>query len=454
MASSDHLLPPTNPFSPARSSLKPSVISLPSTRGTLSNHPSPRSLLPSLSSRTLSTRQFSVEKTDLSVYPDWLSRRKDFQDMKSKYERLDTIDCFQVCLKPILMRTDLDVKALTKTVKRNPFFSSMKEAQLVEVVERLHSIHFPAKAVLMAKSDPADCLFLILSGKVGVYIETGKCVDEIIAGNVVGESAIQTRSSRSATIIAHEDVQALKLTYEDYDRVLYRLKLQDYIAVAAFLQSLPFFSDWNHSKLYRLASVMMVKQYQKAQVIFKRGETPHDLYMVREGCISLTIDLSLLKSNRWPISPRQWRQSDTTKTFDITLKQCKAGEFFGGEELIERIPLRSTAVCNSDLVLLFILREEFFNEIFSDRDRKALHLQTYRRPETSQLHYLLDNARTRIRANTDAMLDALDTNPVPVGRDMDATPDLRKREKWARSLNQARKREEKRKTVKLVCKMD
>ena len=178
MASSDHLLPPTNPFSPARSSLKPSVISLPSTRGTLSNHPSPRSLLPSMSSRTLTTRQFSVEKTDLSVYPDWLSRRKDFQDMKSKYERLDTIDCFQVCLKPILMRTDLDVKALTKTVKRNPFFSSMKEAQLVEVVERLHSIHFPAKAVLMAKSDPADCLFLILSGKVGVYIETGKCVYE------------------------------------------------------------------------------------------------------------------------------------------------------------------------------------------------------------------------------------------------------------------------------------
>lgn len=395
-----------------------------------------------------------MERNDLSVYPDWLSRRKDFQDMKSKYERLDTIDCFQVCLKPMLLRSDIEVKALTKTVKRNPFFSSMKEAQLVEVVERLHSIHFPRGAVLMAKHDPADCLFLILSGKVGVYIEAGKCVDEIIAGNVVGESAIQTRSSRSATIVAHEDVQALQLTYEDYDRVLYRLKLQDYIAVAAFLQSLPFFSEWNHSKLYRLASVMMVKQYQKGQIIFKRGETPHDLYMVREGCINLSIGLNLLQSNRWPISPRQWHQADTTKAFDITLKQCKSGEFFGGEELIEAIPLRSTAICSSDFVLLFILREEFFKEIFSDRDRRALHQQTYSRPETPQLHYLLDHARTQVRTNTEAMLNAWDTNPVPVGRDMQQTPQLRKREQWARNLYQARKSQEKRKTVQLVSKLN
>lgn len=374
--------------------------------------------------------------------------------MKSKYERLDTIDCFLVCLKPMLLRSDLEIKAITKAVKRNPFFSSMKDSQLVEVVERLHSVHFPKDTVLMAKHDPADCLYLILSGKVGVYIEDNKCVDEIIAGNVVGESAIQTRSMRSATIIAHEDIQALQLTYEDYDRVLYRLKLQDYIAVAAFLQSLPFFSEWNHSKLYRLASVMMVKHYQKGQIIFKRGETPHDLYMVREGSISLSLDMSLTKSNRWPVSSHEWHQLDSAKTFDITLKQCSAGEFFGGEELIERKLLRSTAVCSSDYVLLFILREEFFNEIFSEKDRKALYQQVYSRPDTSQIHYLLEHARTQFRANTEAMLNALDTNPVPAGRDIYETPELKKREKWARSLHQARRKDEQRKTVKLVSRLN
>jgi hypothetical protein len=51
------------------------------------------------------------------------------------------------------------------------------------------------------------------------------------------------------------------------------------------------------------------------------------------------------------------------------------------------------------------------------------------------------------------MLNALDTNPVPAGRDIYETPELKKREKWARSLHQARRKDEQRKTVKLVSRL-
>lgn len=401
-------------------------------------------------SPSLSNTRHSLQP---SIYPDWLIRRKDFLDMKSKYERLDTIDSFQVCFKPAAMRTHLEVKAVVKTVKRNPFFSSMKEAELMEVVERLHSVFFPKTEVMMRKNEPADCLYLILEGKVGVYIEEEKCLDEIIAGNVVGESAIQTWSMRSATVIAHEDVYTLRLTYEDYNHVLYKLKQQDYLLVAKFLQSQPFFATWNHGKLYRLASVIMVKQYEKGQRICQRGETPHDLYLVQKGCVSLTINLSLTKTNRWPVGSHSWHQLNMVNSFEVVLKECRPGEFFGGQELIQQGKMRATAVCTSDTALLLILREEFFQEIFSEKDQQSLYNHVYSRPETPQLSELLSYIHTQVHSSTKAILDALDTNPVPIGRAIFEAPRHKKKELSARLLNQARKTQEKPRTIRRISKI-
>lgn len=287
----------------------------------------------------------------------------------------------------------------------------------------------------MKKGEKADCMYLLIRGKVGIYLEEGSIVkDEVIEGNVIGEAAVQRKNQRTATVKALRLVEALKLTYEDYDRVVYRLKLQDFYDVATFLRSIEYFSTWNISKLYRLASVIIVKHYKSGQRIYNIGESAHDLYIVRDGVVSLRVEVRMERSNRWPIKAHEWTKVQMTHKYEKSLKDCDRGMFFGEHDLITKGCHSTNAICASESCLLFIIIEDFFREIFSDKDCKALDEVSLLRPNTSHLRDELEREKRLIQVSSEAMLDAFDINNMPIGRGLFLTQrDLRKA-KWAQRI--------------------
>ena len=373
------------------------------------------------------------------LFPGWLTAKKDFQDVKHQYENLACIDCFLVCSKVASQRNDFERQAVVNLMQSCPFFSTMKEYQLVNISERMHSVAFKAGQKLILKGERADCLYLIVKGKVGIYIDSDKPTDEVIEKNVIGEAAIQSRSIRTATVIAHNDVKTLKLTYEDYDIVAFKIKLMDFNLVSSFLQSMEHFSDWSIAKLYRLASVMIVKQYQKGQSLYNIGEPPFDLFVIRQGTVALKVEIEVEKKNRWPLYKGRWQEASTTKRFEKILRNCHEGDFFGEEELMAGVPRKSTAICTSDSCLLFLIRDEFFREIFSERDRKALSTKISIQPSPVQLKKALKTEKAAIITTTEAMLNGLNTNCLPEGREVFAGGVGKKRMGWARRLVDRRK---------------
>ena len=329
---------------------------------------------------------------------------------------MDFLDIFTICLKTASFRSDFEKQAVVRLMRSSPFFSSMKNHQLVNISDRLHSVGFKAGEKLISKGDKADCLYLIVSGRVGVYIDSEKCVDEVIERNVIGEAAIQTRSLRTATLIAHTDVKTLKLTYEDYDIVVFKIKLQDFYAVTNFLRAIEFFSEWNISKLYRLASAVIVKQYEQGQMLYNVGEAAHDFFIVREGAVAVSVEIELESRNRWPIEGGRWGEVSAKTCFQKTLRICNSKDFFGEQELIERTGRRTKAICQSELCILFLLREEHFRDIFGDKDQKALCVKFNGRPNTAQLQALLRTEKRTDQLRIEAMLDGFGTNSVPDGR--------------------------------------
>jgi CRP-like cAMP-binding protein len=150
--------------------------------------------------------------------------------------------------------------------------------------------------------------------------------------------------------------------------------------------------------------------------------------------VHLKIEIDVEKSNRWPVGHSQWAQVHTVNRYEKSLQECRSGDFFGERELIDNSPRSAGAFCDSQSALLYIVREEFFAEIFSDKDRKILYQFSAQRPLTTQLRFQLEVESKQRHLSTEAMLNAINTNSLPAGRDLFLQRGDLKRVEWARRL--------------------
>lgn len=80
---------------------------------------------------------------------------------------------------------------------------------------------FKKGEVIFRQGDPGDCMYDILSGKVGVYAAYAtpneKLLTELAAGGFFGEMGLLDKAVRSATVVALEDTQVEVVTEADFN---------------------------------------------------------------------------------------------------------------------------------------------------------------------------------------------------------------------------------------------
>jgi len=364
------------------------------------------------------------------LFPGWLRARTDFQELYKKYDIFDAIDVFKICLKPPAQRNEIEHRAIISWAKTCPFFSEMTEEQLTIVASKLKAKQFSKGVTLIRKGEAGDCMYVIVEGVVGVYLAGDKPIDEIIAKNVVGEAAMRTNSVRTATIIAHTMLKVLKLMKEDYERVMFKDKLQE---VFQFIRTLPLFAEWPHSKLQRLSSLIMVKQYEPGQTVYQIGESPMDLYIVKKGKVGLWMEVSKKKGNRWPTSLCDWEVAVTEKVFQKRVRECEERQVFGEVELLEGVGRLTRAVSDGTSVL-YLLRIEQLQDSFTEKDKKKLRAYNQTNPTSTKLLETVMHDRKKISTFSKALLNALNTNSLPSGRGLFLTPADRRRLYLARRI--------------------
>ena len=114
-----------------------------------------------------------------------------------------------------------------------PFFSSCKQELITTLIDKLICQKFKQGDSLMDQGDVGDCMYIIYEGQCGVYVFNSKtdlspesshnAVAILGANTVVGESAVTDvfeEGTRSATIVAHTEVVTLKLTKQNYQKIL------------------------------------------------------------------------------------------------------------------------------------------------------------------------------------------------------------------------------------------
>lgn len=104
-------------------------------------------------------------------------------------------------------------------------FKGLREDDLRELGGRAEVLALPAEATIIKEGDPADSLFLILSGKVKVYLTdpSGKkfIVDVRRAGQYVGEMMLDDKP-RSASVRTIEPSEFAVISRADFKALLLR----------------------------------------------------------------------------------------------------------------------------------------------------------------------------------------------------------------------------------------
>lgn len=104
------------------------------------------------------------------------------------------------------------------------FLDLLDESALGALRQRLRWCHLTGGETLMRQGDAGEALYLLVSGRLRVYVddEDGqrRMVREIARGEVVGEMALFTGAPRSATLVALRDSVLVSLGREDFQALL------------------------------------------------------------------------------------------------------------------------------------------------------------------------------------------------------------------------------------------
>ena len=105
-------------------------------------------------------------------------------------------------------------------VAKVPFFHDIGATVIADVARLLRPREFPARAVIVRRGQPGDCMYFVASGEVEVQLQSGPVL--LGPGAFFGEVALLTGGPRNATIVATQSCTLLALDIVDFRELLAR----------------------------------------------------------------------------------------------------------------------------------------------------------------------------------------------------------------------------------------
>jgi CRP/FNR family cyclic AMP-dependent transcriptional regulator len=116
---------------------------------------------------------------------------------------------------------------ISEVLKKVPFFRSLGKDGIDFIVERLKFKPFDEDEAICKIGDPGDKMYIVISGKVKVVVQSDESAEEtivahLVGGDYFGEMALLTGDPRSATVITTEPSEMFILNKSDFDLIVER----------------------------------------------------------------------------------------------------------------------------------------------------------------------------------------------------------------------------------------
>ena len=109
------------------------------------------------------------------------------------------------------------------TLRKQKFFQCMNDAQIDRLLASAKLLRYGRGEQLITQGDEGDSMFVLISGTVDVHVlhdGTMTYVTTLKAGDYFGEMSLLTGEKRSATVIANNDCESLKIDKDTFAEAL------------------------------------------------------------------------------------------------------------------------------------------------------------------------------------------------------------------------------------------
>ncbi|XP_074659858.1 uncharacterized protein LOC141912511 isoform X2 [Tubulanus polymorphus] len=237
--------------------------------------------------------------------------------------------------KPPSSRTTGEINALIPFfLKKSELFKSLKTDILIDIIRNCLFKRVERDFVLIKQGEKGDCFYIILSGKVAIYISnaladegnlTGTVDDEadderdellgdedfkkeekkkpldrskfgnyiapLDTGKSFGELALINKDCvRNASIIADETTDLVVVDRELYNRSLKAAQLAEFEERNTFVSECPYFSNWQQRFKKQMAMSLVKVKIPYDGCIVKQGDPVVGLYFVLRGQSKVIMD--------------------------------------------------------------------------------------------------------------------------------------------------------------------
>ena len=216
--------------------------------------------------------------------------------------------------------------------------------------------------IIMKKGDLATEMYILFSGKAGVYINSRgsieeqinrstldmKRVAEIVPGSVFGNVALEKGHKRNASVFAEGETVILCLGVEDHYFYISRTKNAQNTQYMHFLHKCPFFMDLEIVNWHKICGCFFSHSVEKGVHVASEGEPGKAIFIVYQGSLRVDAIVDIDTVNKYPITKDQWEATTVTKKYQYYLGNVQPGilyiyiyifiyigEFIGHREIIE-----------------------------------------------------------------------------------------------------------------------
>ena len=229
-------------------------------------------------------------------------------------------------------------------LKKCVFLDPLGNDQIAKVASALEVSCYADGEYIVRQGEVGDSFFIIESGSVKcTQVKSNGREVELISlnnGDYFGEMALMLNETRHANCIAVGETRCFTLDRTKFNVLLG--SVQDLLARRMrirILQSVPLLSKLPESKLTRLSSVMRVQAFKPGQYIIKQGEEGSRFYIINEGEVSCTRQISASQEEE--------------------LIKLYPQEFFGERALITNEPRKANVIATTHVECLVLERASF-----------------------------------------------------------------------------------------------
>lgn len=231
----------------------------------------------------------------------------------------------QVISKPPKLRQDFEVQTLLPWLrKKSQLFSRLKTDFLKDIVRNCGHVTYGKDEIIIKQGDVGDCFYIILCGKIGIYIINKDKTDddgdeqnalELIGsrtpegaldrtklGNYVcplgpgvpfGEVALMSEDCiRTASIISEEKTDLLMVDRALYNRAVKDVLAREFEEKAAFIKGSPLFSNWAPRYKKQLAMALYKESFPYESELVRQGDPVTNIYFIISGQVEMLTDSS------------------------------------------------------------------------------------------------------------------------------------------------------------------